>query len=115
VLFSLGCQPEFPFLWWDQVREHYLDCRVLDLINRTDYFVYFVSEAIGTSTTPGLLCQPHVIVKMIVEKQMECRLERETEVVGENLSQCCFVHHKPHMSARKGTRAAAMGSRPLTA
>jgi hypothetical protein len=22
---------------------------------------------------------------------------RETEVFGENLPQCCFVHHKPHM------------------
>jgi hypothetical protein len=29
--------------------------------------------------------QPRVIVKMIVEKQMECRLARETEVLGENL------------------------------
>jgi hypothetical protein len=26
-----------------------------------------------------------VIVKMIVEKQMECRLAGETEVLGENL------------------------------
>jgi hypothetical protein len=25
-------------------------------------------EAIGTAATPGLLCQPRVIVKMIVEK-----------------------------------------------
>jgi hypothetical protein len=30
-----------------------------------------------------------VIVKMIVEKQMECRLAGETEVLGENLPQ----HH----------------------
>jgi hypothetical protein len=28
-----------------------------------------------------------VIVKMIVEKQMECRLAGETEVLGENLPQ----------------------------
>jgi hypothetical protein len=35
-----------------------------------------------------------VIVKMIVEKQMECRLARETEVLGENLTQHHFVHHK---------------------
>jgi hypothetical protein len=46
-----------------------------------------VSEAIGTAATPGLLCQPWVIVKMIVEKQMECRLVGETEVIGENLPQ----------------------------
>jgi hypothetical protein len=48
-------------------------------------------EAIGTAVTPGLLCQPRVIVKvMIVEKQMECRLAGETEVLGENLPQRHF-------------------------
>jgi hypothetical protein len=31
------------------------------------------------------MCQPLVIVKMIVEKQIECRLAGETEVLGENL------------------------------
>jgi hypothetical protein len=31
-----------------------------------------------------------VIVKMIVEKQMECRLAGETEVLGENLSPAPF-------------------------
>jgi hypothetical protein len=35
---------------------------------------------------------------MIVEKQMECRLAGETEVLGENLSQRHFVHHKSHMT-----------------
>jgi hypothetical protein len=43
-------------------------------------FFYLVCEAIGTATIPGLLCQPRVIVKMIVKKQMECRLAGETEV-----------------------------------
>jgi hypothetical protein len=37
------------------------------------FFIYLVCGAIGTAATPGLLCQPRVIVKMIVEKQMECR------------------------------------------
>jgi hypothetical protein len=49
-----------------------------------------VCEAIGTAVTPGLLFQHRVIVKMIVEKQMECRLARETEVLGENLPQLHF-------------------------
>jgi hypothetical protein len=49
------------------------------------YIFYLVCEAIGTAVTPGLLSQPRVIVKMIVEKQMECRLAGETEVPGENL------------------------------
>jgi hypothetical protein len=39
------------------------------------YYYHLVCEAIGTAATPGLLCQPaRVIMKMIVEKQMECRL-----------------------------------------
>jgi hypothetical protein len=43
----------------------------------------------------GLLCQPRVI--MMMDKLVECRLARETEVLGENLPQCRFVHHKRHM------------------
>jgi hypothetical protein len=50
-------------------------------------FLILDCEAIGTAVTPGLLCQPRVIVKMIVEKQMECRLAGETEVLGKNLPQ----------------------------
>jgi hypothetical protein len=53
-------------------------------------FFILVCEAIGTVATPGLLCQPWVIVKMIVEKQMECTLAGETEVLGENLPQRHF-------------------------
>jgi hypothetical protein len=50
-----------------------------------------VCEAIGTAATLGLLCQPRMIVKVIMEKQMECRLAGEAEVLGENLPQrhCC--------------------------
>jgi hypothetical protein len=51
------------------------------------FFLILDCEAIGTAATPGLLCQPRVIVKKIVEKQMECRLTGETEVLGENLPQ----------------------------
>jgi hypothetical protein len=55
------------------------------------YFCYcLVCEAIGTAATLGLLWQPRVIVKMIVEKQMECGLAGETEVLGENLPQRHF-------------------------
>jgi hypothetical protein len=67
---------------------------------------------LGTAATNGLLCQPRVI-KMI-EKLVEW-LAGETEVLGENLPQCRFVHHKPHMPARMRTRAAAVGSQRLTA
>jgi hypothetical protein len=54
------------------------------------FFFHLVCEAIGTAATPGLLCQPPVIMKMIVEKQMECGLAAETEVLGENLPQRHF-------------------------
>jgi hypothetical protein len=54
------------------------------------FLFYLVCEAIGTEATPGLLCQPRVIVKMIVEKQTECRLAGETEVLGENPPQRHF-------------------------
>jgi hypothetical protein len=33
---------------------------------------------------------------MMMEKLVE-RSAGETEVLGENLPQCRFVHHKPHM------------------
>jgi hypothetical protein len=55
------------------------------------YCYYLVCEAIGTAATPGLLCQSRVMVKMIVEKQMESRLARETEFLGENLPQRHFL------------------------
>jgi hypothetical protein len=54
------------------------------------FFIYLVCEAIGTAATPGLLCQPRVIVKMIVEKQVECRSAGGTEVLEENLPQRHF-------------------------
>jgi hypothetical protein len=54
------------------------------------FYYYLVCEAIGTAATPGLLCQPRVIVKMIMEKQMECRSAGETEFLGENLPQRHF-------------------------
>jgi hypothetical protein len=49
---------------------------------------------LGNAATNGLLCQPRVI--MMMEKSVEW-LAGETEVLGESLPQCRFVHHKPHM------------------
>jgi hypothetical protein len=67
----------------------------LELVASLEYIIFIciiilVCEAIGTAAIPGLLCQPRVIVKMIVELQMECRLAGETEVLGENLPQRHF-------------------------
>jgi hypothetical protein len=54
------------------------------------FFFYLDCETVGTAATPGLLCPPRVIMKMIVESMMECRLAGETRVLGENLSQRHF-------------------------
>jgi hypothetical protein len=60
------------------------------------YHYYSVCEAIGTAATPGLLCQPRMILKMIVEKQIESRLAGETQVLGENLPQRhCYPSQNP--------------------
>jgi hypothetical protein len=38
------------------------------------------------------------MMMMNVEQSVERGLEREPEVLGENLLQCHFVHHKFHMT-----------------
>jgi hypothetical protein len=35
---------------------------------------------------------------MIVEQSVERELAGETEILGENVPQCQFVHHKSHMT-----------------
>jgi hypothetical protein len=65
------------------------------------FFLILVCEAIGTAAAPGLLCQPRVKVKMIVEKQMECRLAGETKFLEKTGPSATFVHHKiPHDQTR---------------
>jgi hypothetical protein len=61
----------------------------------------------------GLLCQPWVVRMM--ERLVEWWLAGETEVLGENLAQCRFVYHKPHMPALTRTGVPAVGSQRLTA
>jgi hypothetical protein len=56
-----------------------------------------------------LLCQPRVI--MMMEKLVEW-LAGETEVIGENLPQCRFVHHKSHILS--GRDPGRRGGKPAT-
>jgi hypothetical protein len=65
----------------------------------TDFFLICIvggGTKVHSTLRPlnGLLCQPQVI--MVMEKSVEW-LAGETEVLGENLPQCRFVHNKPHM------------------
>jgi hypothetical protein len=76
-------------------------------------FIWFV-KAIGTAATPGLLCQPRVIVKMIVEKQMECRLAGETKVFGENLPQRHFCPSQNPTWPDPGLNPGRRGWKPAT-
>jgi hypothetical protein len=78
------------------------------------FFLILVCEAIGTAATPGLLCQPRVIVKMIVEKQMECILAGETEVLGENLPQRHFCPSQNSTLPDPGLNPGHGGGKPAT-
>jgi hypothetical protein len=79
------------------------------------FFFYLVCEAIiGTAPTPGLLCQPRVIVKMITEKQMDCRLAEETEVHGGNLPQRHFCPSQNPTWPDPGLNPGRRGGKPAT-
>jgi hypothetical protein len=77
-------------------------------------FLILVWEAIGTAATPGLLCQPLVIVKMIVEKQIECRLAGETEILGENLPHRHFCPSQNPTWSDPGLSPGRRGGKPAT-
>jgi hypothetical protein len=79
-----------------------------------DVFYYLVCEAIGTAATPGPLCQPRVIMKMIVEKQMECRLAGETQVLRENLPQRHFCPSQNPTWLDQGSNPGRRGGKPAT-
>jgi hypothetical protein len=78
------------------------------------YYYYLVCEAIGTAATPGLLCQPRVIVNMIVVKQMKCRLAGETEVLGKNLPQRHFCSSQNPTRPDPGLNPGRPGGKPAT-
>jgi hypothetical protein len=78
------------------------------------FFLYLVCEAIGTAATPGLLCQPRVVVTMIVEKQKDCRLAGETEVLGENLTQSHFCPSQNPTWPDPGLNPGRRGGKPAT-
>jgi hypothetical protein len=78
------------------------------------FYYYSVCEAIGTVAAPGLLCQPRVIMKMIMEKQMESRLAGETEVLGETLPQRHFCPSQNPTWPDPGLNPGHRGGKPAT-
>jgi hypothetical protein len=76
-------------------------------------FFLFVN-LFGTAATPGLLSQPRVIVKMIVEKQIKCGLAGETEVFGENLPQRHFCPSQNPTCPNPGLNPGRRGGKPAT-
>jgi hypothetical protein len=68
---------------------------------------WYVGHKLAYCTSPGWQV-------MSVEQAVEWELLGETEVLGENLPHCHFVHQKSHMTWAR-TRAAEVGSRRLTA
>jgi hypothetical protein len=66
------------------------------------FFIFFFSRVVrlsplGTAATLWPIV-PTLDDKMIVEQSVELELAGETEILGENLPQCHFVHHKSHMT-----------------
>jgi hypothetical protein len=78
------------------------------------FFFNLCGGTLGTAASTGLLCQPRVIVKMIMQKQMECRLAEETEVLGENLPQRHFCPSQNPTWPDPGLNPGRRGGKPAT-
>jgi hypothetical protein len=61
------------------------------------FFFYLFFETIGPAATPGLLCQPRVIMEMIVESRWNVGWQGKPKFSEKTCPSATFVHHKiPH-------------------
>jgi hypothetical protein len=58
------------------------------------FFLFGFCETIGTAATPGLLSQPQVIVKMIVESRWNVDWQGKPKFSEKTCPSATFVHHK---------------------
>jgi hypothetical protein len=68
---------------------------------------------LGTATTIGLLYQPRMIGEGDCGEIGGINIGRGTEVLGGNLPQCHFVHHKSYM-IDPGLNPGGRGGKPAT-
>jgi hypothetical protein len=80
----------------------------------TTFFFNLYGGTLGTAATTGLLYQPRMIGDGVCGEIGGMKIGRGNRSTRRKPVQCHFVHHKSHMT-RFWTRAAAVGSRRLTA
>jgi hypothetical protein len=71
-------------------RCHFIKLELYELVRM--FFFYLVCDAIGTAATPGLLCQPRVIVKMIVESRWNVDWQGKPNFSEKTCPSATFVH-----------------------
>jgi hypothetical protein len=72
-----------------------------DIYPPLSFYYYLVCEAVGTATTPGLLCQPRVIVKMMWRSRWNVDWQGKPKFSEKTCTSATSVHHKiPHDQTR---------------